>query len=320
MPIKTDFAFKHARTPQIYGAGIDLLGDLRGLINDGKVRTWVGRGFNLIWRPRPVPIRHFLQLMFTAEELSFTDITGSGIANRAAKNSNDILLGAVAYLQTIRNTFDGSDQHFEPGVWCCVPTTDSPAQPQTVVRMGSIPHGTTINLQGIATKLTTLDMTSRIVKSSITPFLNGSSDDGESGLVRFPQEEEIGATGGFRTDLAEVPGLTQEQLSNPNIFLVQANYGLTFDEIVEIQISSNSSNAGAVPDAGGGTSNIAFLKGNGSSNQNADAPTVTSTLWLQKATDALGNKIEQLQYTQRVILEFNTVSWPHISIGTLRPV
>jgi hypothetical protein len=319
VPINTDFAFEHARSLKIYGAGMDLLGDLRGFIGDSNVRTWVGRGFNLIWRPRPVPTRHFLQLMFTSEELSFTNITGTGIANRAAKNSSDILLGSVAYLQTIKNAFDGSDQHFEPGVWCCVPETDNPVQPQTIVRMGSIPHGTSINLQGTATKLATLDMTSRISKSSITPFLNRSIDDGESGLIRFPQEEKIGETSDFRTDLAEVPGLTQDQLSDPNVFLVQANYGLTFNEIIEIQISSNSSTPGALPNTGGGTSNIAFLEGKGIFNQNADAPTVTSTLWLQKATDASGKKIEQLQYTQRVILHFNTVSWPHISVGTLRP-
>jgi hypothetical protein len=39
--------------------------------------------------------------------------------------------------------------HVEPGIWALVPQTSNPAEPQTVLRMASIPHGTVINAQGI---------------------------------------------------------------------------------------------------------------------------------------------------------------------------
>jgi len=38
--------------------------------------------------------------------------------------------------------------HFEPGIWLAVPGTTDPAEGATVVRMASIPHGTTIEAQG----------------------------------------------------------------------------------------------------------------------------------------------------------------------------
>jgi hypothetical protein len=110
----------------------------------------------MIWRPnhggQSGPNDFFLELNFTDETLEFTDITppgSDGIANRGFLQ-HDIPLGAVAYLQTIKDSFDGSGQHFEPGVWTNVPATTNPNEPATIVRMGSIPHGTTINLQGRA--------------------------------------------------------------------------------------------------------------------------------------------------------------------------
>jgi len=110
----------------------------------------------MIWRPnhggQSGPQDFFLELNFTDETLEFTDITGAtGIANRGFLQ-DDIPLGGFAYLrgfaylQSITDSFDGTGQHFEPGVWVNVPSITNPNEPPTIVRMGSIPHGTTINL------------------------------------------------------------------------------------------------------------------------------------------------------------------------------
>ena len=75
-----------------------------------------------------------------------------------------------------------------------------------------------------------------------------------------------------------------------------------------------------VPDVGGGVDNIAFLTGKGSppsGGPNADAVPVTSIFWIERVRDRNGHEFDQLQYTQRVLLNFNGLSWPHITVATL---
>jgi hypothetical protein len=180
MPIVTNFAFRQfAPAPPR-----DLLGPLRGFVGNQTERSWRGTGFNLIWRPNFGDQfggkDFFLELNLTAEMLEFRDISGSGIANRGSLQG-DVALGGLGYLQTILDRIDNSPQHFEPGVWANVPQTDNPAEPPTVVRMGSIPHGTTINLQGTGFPAPRPQFST----ASITPFGAGSPDDGQTNLRHF---------------------------------------------------------------------------------------------------------------------------------------
>jgi hypothetical protein len=332
MPIETNFSFLQQHAP---GAAAlselaaapppDLLGLLRGLVGDRPVekpmRTWKGKGFNTIWRPNFGNgfgnKDFFLELNLTDETLDFTDITGkTGIANRGLLQK-DVFLGGVAYLQTIDDGFDGSGQHFEPGVWANVPSTTNPNEPQTIVRMGSIPHGTTINLQGKAFSAPKpiFDV------ASITPFRIGSPDDGKTNLVHF-DEEKLSPPSASRTDLNRVPSLTQAQLSDPNVFLSEAIAHQTIIDTIVLQLTSDTSPPASVPNAGGGTGNIAFLVGTGSppaGGPNASAAKVTATFWIERVKDASGVVSLQLQYTQRVLLNFNGLSWPHITVATLKP-
>lgn len=196
-----------------------------------------------------------------------------------------------------------------------MPATSNPDEPVTVARMGSIPHGTTVNLQGTA-----FTVPQPIIdRASITPFVIGSPDDGHSGLIPFP-EEDLANVLDSRTDLARLPGLTQAQLSDPNLFLTQALQERAITATTVVQLSSDSAAPGAVPDVGGGVANIAFLEGKGeppAGGPNAVAPKVTVTYWIEEGTDAAGEPLLQLQYTQRVLLDFAGLSWPHISVGTL---
>jgi hypothetical protein len=136
--------------PAIFAAsGGSPLGPLAGLV--GK---WRGRGFNVIWRPRPQkeairgPVtidNHFLELNLTDEELNFSVLRGQ-IPNRGLLQP-DIPLHGLSYLQQISDANLHKGQHFEPGLWVLIPQTTHPQEPPTVARLGSIPHGTTILAQ-----------------------------------------------------------------------------------------------------------------------------------------------------------------------------
>lgn len=325
MGVETDFSFAH-EIPGPKGITPDLLGLLRPFVGtsvDGKdaKRSWRGTGFNMIWRPNFGgefgPQDFFLQLNFTDEQLDFTEITGSGIANRSLFEKT-VVLGGAAYTQAIKDSFDQSGQHFEPGVWANAPMIGNPSEPATVVRMGSIPHGTTINLQGVAFQVAQ----PLIDAASITPFQIGSPDDGQTGLVHFPNEEDFTKDSPSRTDRARVANLTPEQLKNPNLFLSDAIAKQQIVKTTVLQLSSVAPDQRIRPprpDVGGGLANIAFLEGKGnppSGGPNAVTKDVTTTFWIEELDDGT----LQLQYTQRVLLNFNKLSWPHVTVGTLRPV
>ena len=228
MPIQTNFRFNQIRDQanlqRMAISSQDLLGQLRGFIGVNHTRTWSGPGFNMIWRPHnkeaPNPKDFFLELDVTKETLSFTDITGpQGIANRGLLQP-DIALGGLAYQQEVSDVtrVPPKPLHFEPGVWASVPTTTNPAEPQTVVRMGSIPHGTTINAQGTA-----FDSPSGqplFNAASIQPFKIGSPDDGVTDIVAFDEAAQpLSMSLPARTILDDVVGLTDAHFQNPTLIL-----------------------------------------------------------------------------------------------------
>jgi hypothetical protein len=337
MPIETSFKF--AQVVAAPAAAPAVPSDLRGLLagfvgnlplaapgQDNPKRTWSGQGFNLIWRPnfgnQTGTKNFFLELNSTEETLDFTDITGSGqnvgIANRGALQQ-DILLGGIAYLQQVTDRASGVGQHFEPGVWINVPNTTHPAEPASVVRMGSIPHGTTVNLEGVAFTAAA----PVIANTTITPFTVGSPDDGATGLTHFPEETLTNVTTS-RTPTANVPGLTQPILTNPNKLLQDAIAGQDFAQTTVLIIASDPTlmppPGGPVPahaTAGGGIADIGFLSGGVSTGFNANVLATTAIFWIETVRNANGTTFLQLQYTQRVLLVFNGLIWPHISVATL---
>jgi hypothetical protein len=341
MPIDTDFKFGHVvAAPQGLAPGLaptDPRGLLAGFVGnlplalpgqDNPLRSWSGQGFNMIWRPnfggQSGTQDFFLELNLTQETLSFTDITGSGqnigIANRGALQS-DILLGGIAYLQQVTDRTTGVGQHFEPGVWINVPSTTAPAAPGSVVRMGSIPHGTTINLEGVVFTAPAPVFAS----SSITPFKVGSPDDGVTGLATPPfPEQTLTNASTSRTPLTSVPGLTQDVMNNPNVLLQNAIAGQNITQTTVLIIASDPtllpSPVGPLPAhaaAGGGIADIDFLSGGVSTGFNANVLSTQATFWIETVLNPDGTQFLQLQYTQRVLLVFNGLVWPHVSVATL---
>jgi hypothetical protein len=301
----------HGAAAMALTAGQDPLGRL------GKLRgTWKGAGFNQIWRPfaglqQQPPQDRFLELNETEEVLQFVEIEGD-IPNRGLLQV-DINLHGLTYLQLINDVnvlTNGSPTgiHIEPGIWITIPATTDPQDPETVARLANIPHGTSLSSQGSA-KVGTLPLAFPAV--DITPFVIGQPGN----LIPFP-ETNLSLATNFRTPASDIPHVTQQMVDNPNVVLAAGIAGKVIQSVTQLTISTVELNP---PSSGGGTSNIAFLSGTGGQ-PNAQAAQMDATFWISDFVDAQGKPGELLQYSQRVLLNFNTLSWPHVSVATLLKV
>jgi hypothetical protein len=141
--------------------------------------SWRGPGFNAIWRPDnptsdPVTtpanaIKRFLELNLTNDSFDFQIIPGV-VPNRGLSPQPDLSLYGLHYLQRVSDadpapskkvsppgysTTAGQALHIEPGLFMHVPASQQASSGDTpivnadaIVRMGSIPHGATVLMQG----------------------------------------------------------------------------------------------------------------------------------------------------------------------------
>lgn len=329
--------------------------------------TFHGRGFNTIFRPDspntptrlPVPVSgsdNVLELNLTEESLSFSRSLGA-VPNRGEVQA-DVSLNGIPYLQVISDvTVAGHSVgiHVEPGLWMAVPATSHPGEAATFVRMASIPHGTTVLAQG---RSAVVKGKPAIPAINITPFTIGSPD------AQIPFPSQIAATGGTAripqdlTSFVKAGTLTQAMLDDPASLLRSHIAALDITETTVITVST----APAAPLFGGGTSNIAFLLGDGkASAPNAQAVKMEATFWIEtaqytvrvpafepghppltiaaeasskgqpvpefridphvavKAPRTIKATATQIQYAQQVFLNFNGLTWPHVTVATLVP-
>lgn len=96
------------------------------------------------------------------------------------------------------------------------------------------------------------------------------------------------------------PGIPEGAVANPNLVLTDA-IGQDITETVVLAISTKPS---------GGIENIPFLV------ENADAISMNAIFWIE-TVQLEGGMSLQLQYTQTVLLNFEGINWPHISVATL---
>jgi hypothetical protein len=314
MELKPDFAFtplpsiNRSLLFSVAGPAASPLGLLEGLKG-----TWIGNGFNVIWRPfqgGPPNQDRFLELNLTEEILRFEEIPGP-IPNRGLLQP-DINMFGLWYLQTIADANIKANGrpaglHLEPGIWAVVPQTEHPQEVPTVVRMASIPHGTTIIAQGVAS---TSQEGPHITDINITPFVIGNP----AKPVAFP-ESNLSIPSEFRTPREGLAGIDQAFVDNPNVVLKRALHGTPIKNTVALTVSSDA----GTPVFGGGLANTAFLQGSPNEGPNAQAALVTATFWIETTQGPVadGPDFHQLQYTQTVLLNFNGLSWPHITVATL---
>ena len=272
------------------------------------VGTWSGTGFNAIWRPAQPQqgSDRFLMLNLTREHLTVNRIPGV-IPNRGLLQG-DIGMTGVTYMDQISDE-QGNGMHIEPGIWAVVPATTNPAVPESVVRMASIPHGTTIIAQGAATQASGPPT---IPAASLIPTGAPAS--------AFP-ELQLNQNSNQRTTPLP-PEITPDLVSDPASLLRTKLTGLDVSSTTELNITT-----GPTPVTGGGTVNTAFLAGppapgqpQGTGEQgNASANLVEAIFWIETVA-AQGDTPEfmQLQYSQTVMLDFNGIRWPHVTVATLR--
>jgi hypothetical protein len=343
--------------------------------------AFAGTGFNTIFRPnngtstettfpKPVtpapptpPSENVLELNLTTETLTFSTPLGN-VPNRGLANQQDLILNGVPYVQAISDVTnaatgkaDGhpSGIHFEPGLWMHIPaSTSDPVVPESLVRMASIPHGTTINAEALE-PTTTFPGPPIIAPVSITPFVIGNP----TGLIVFAAQTAANTdTPRLPQDLTKFIAagtITQDILTDPNTVLRNAIKHQTITKTVVFTVSTTP----PAPELGGGTANIAFLEGAGSAGPNAKAASMTATFWIETVqhkvivpkfalgqgpvhiappagsthvptfvvhpTEALAAPrtitvtSTQIQYSQLVLLNFAGLSWPHASVATLVP-
>ena len=338
------------------------LGALAGLAG-----TFTGNGFNTIFRPQnpatptplPIPVPtsdNVLELNLTSETLSFSP--GLGSVPNWGSLQGDIFLNGVPYLQAINDvTFPGQSTgiHFEPGIWLIVPETTAPSEGVTVARMASIPHGTTIEAQGIAVtsagppNIRAVDITpTKISDGTKVTFASQTAENQQT--ARIPQDLAPFMLHGT---------ITQALLDDPNSLLRAQMAGQTILSTTTLIVRTDPT----APLFGGGTDNIAFLLGDpAAANPNAQSVTMSAIFWIETVQDTLQIPIfapgqgpitvepdgprpfgrpvprylvdppvpvpaprtltvtsTQIQYTQTVNLNFKGLSWPHVSVATLVP-
>jgi hypothetical protein len=312
------FAFAGLATPEAQATtalagGPDPLGALAGLLG-----TWKGHGFNAIWRPHHPAGQQdrFLELNMTDETLVFTRINGP-IPNRGLAMP-DIDMFGLTYMQQISESSTGAGLHIEPGIWAAVPVTTDPNEPASVVRMASIPHGTVILAQGGAQVLQ--GGPQHIPDNNILPFFFGNQPPKNSDFTTVAQtfpELNLSQPTQFRF---KAPGVTQDIVKNPNSVLQNALQsslqGTTMTGRTFLHVATNQT---TIIKAGGGTANTAFLSTSvNPPGGNALAAHAEATFWIETITGTGGHPdTHQLQYTQLVMLDFNNIHWPHVTVGTL---
>jgi len=332
--------------------------------------TFSGSGFNTIFRPdnsatptvfptNPVvgPADNVLELNLTTDNISFAQPLGS-VPNRGSGAQGDIFFNGLPYMQTVTDvTIPSQPQpiHLEPGLWLNVGKSAHPAEGTDVVRMASIPHGTTVVAQGT---VATVPHAPVIPSVDITPFTIGNP----ASKFAFPsQKAASGNTRRIPQNLAPfitAGTITQAILDDPNSILRAHIAGQTIISTDIITIDTHP----ATPLFGGGTDNIAFLMGDAAAaSPNANAIRMTATFWVETVEHlihipvigpghppfvlpafggAAGNPMPhftiapphpipapitikvhstQIQYSQTVFLNFNGLTWPHVSLATIVP-
>lgn len=307
----------------------------------------------------PVPVTgsdNLLELNLTQETLSFSPSLGS-VPNRGEVQP-DIFLNGVPYLQVINDvTVPGQPVgiHFEPGLWMAIPATTDPAEGTTVARMASIPHGATIEAQGTSS---TVNGKPDIPAVDITPFAIGqpaskvpfpSQTASSKNTARIPQD---------LTSFIAAGTITQAMLTDPNALLRNhiASQTITATTVIAISTqpaaplfgggtdniafllgntSASTPNADAVqmqavfwietveftievPISGPGHPPLIIPAGTGAAGQPVPEFEVSPPIPIT-APRPVKVTVPQIQYSQQVLLNFNGLSWPHVSVATLVP-
>ena len=280
--------------------------------------TWKGQGFNAIWRPHHPAAQQdrFLELNLTDETLVFTKINGP-IPNRGLAMP-DIDMFGLTYMQQISGLVSKAGLHIEPGIWANVPQTADPNEPATVVRMASIPHGTVILAQGV----------SQVLAGGRRPSPTTTSCRFSLAARRRQQRLQLS-----RADVPRTQPIDSDRLpvrrardhasdgQEPEQRHPTGTRSLTCrHEHEEPNLPARLNHAGE-PGSRWRRDGQHGLPGHElqPAGWQCQATEVEAIFWIETIAGTGGNPDKlQLQYTQRVQLDFNGIHWPHVTVATLQ--
>ena len=255
------------------------------------VGVWHGHGYSMIFRPdfqdnKPF----FFQQNLTNEILTFIPLVAT-VENRGAKQA-DISLNGIFYDQLITDAGSTISRvlHFEAGQWLLIPLTQEPNNQSTIARQATILHGTSFIATGAAPDMMPKSGDPEIIVLDTQPTGGRSGEQGY--LDSFTSADLL-------------PNMPKGSKDNPSIMLTHHTSTQRIISNVTFDVSA------AEPD---GIVNIPFLR------ENARVTAFRSVFYSEHVEDRDGNSFMQLQYIQRADLFFENITWPHVSVATLRRV
>ena len=221
------------------------------------------------------------------------------VRNRSAKgDQKDIFLKGLMYEQLIRDSTDLTNiLHFEVGQWIWVDETTDPLNKASIVRQANILHGASFLAIGDPPDLAPVKGRPHIEPLDTTPT---RPDVDQDYLKKI-------------TDTALLQGIPEGSKENPSVFLThQLDTQQVIDQVT-YSVSAKLPTA-ADPKQRHELVNIPFL------DVHSDPRELKSTFYVEHVEDHTSptNSSMQLQYGQRVILNFLGIDWPHVSVGTLK--
>jgi hypothetical protein len=272
---------------RLHGDEIDF-GNLTGLVGN-----WHGsNGFNLIAVPDQKGDFELLIDPYT-EDLVIDKVPAT-TPNRGLAIIENI--PTLQYSTTISETADtqNSLMHVEGGFW---ELTTQPARNGgfDIFRIASVPHGNAVEAMGnssVTAGPPDFDTGPGALPTGDLPILSGYTDD-YIGRPKYPDFSPLFPNHTLSAYL-------QKQIDS----------GLKVTKTVTLRVSTRNK---------GGIRNIASIR------TNANATEFDATFWIETLEDADGHVFSQLQYSQRIMIEFpiksdlpgQTIAWPHVNVNTL---
>jgi hypothetical protein len=277
----------------------DTTGDRLGPLQDLS-GFWQGIGFGLIARPNFSGGNKngiFLELNMLQETMEVRTI-GSPVFNRGSLQ-DDIAIYGLTYLWRVTDGITGGALHIEPGMWLNIPATTEPKSDASIARLATIPHGNAVCTVGHSEDVVFQGLP-EIPPANTVPFKIGGQAPPPGTKNPYP-EYDLTVSSAFRSSPLHAE-ITQAWVNDPNVMLRDALKGQNLTKITRLITST--------PGAGG-IDNIPFIA------KNAEAISLESVFAIETVQPAGGDEFLQLQYSQTALLNFNGMSFPHVTVGTL---
>lgn len=309
--------------------------------------------------PIPFTSDNILELNLTQENLSFSPSLGAVPNRGTNPQGDIFLNGVpyLQTVTDITNPLQPTGVHVEPGIWIIIPATNAPEEGVTLARMASIPHGTTIEAQGTSTTISgppTIPAVSitpfTTVGSTPVPFPSRTAATG--GTPRIPQDlTPFIAAGTITQAMLDDPNTllrnhiaSQKITSTTTIFVSTKPAAPLFGggvNNIAFLLGDNGTPLPARPNAQALQMQAVFwietveetllvpifkvgqqafrLRPQGEV-VGQPLPTFSVTPPIEITTPRMITvTFTQIQYSQTVMLNFNTLTWPHVSVATLVP-